>query len=97
MRTVGYVRPMISTLGEAWDAGRRIRVRCAWGKRDGMRSIRECLEAGELDMAPLVWTRGRDMPLTLIAERLRCLKSGSRRVRVFFDPPATGGRRTVTP
>lgn len=82
---------MISTLGEAWDAGWRIRVRCAWGKRDGMKSIRECIAGAELSMESLVWTRGRDMPLTLISERLRCPQCGSRRVRVFFDPPAGRG------
>ncbi len=82
---------MISTLGEAWDAGWRVRVRCAWGKRDGMKSIRECVEGAELNMKTLVWTRGRDMPLTLLAERLRCPRCGSRRVRLFFDPsPGTG-------
>jgi len=88
---------MVSTLGEAWDAGWRIRVRCAWGKRDGMKSIRECVESAELDMNSLVWTRGRDMPLTHIAERLKCPRCGSRRVRVFFDPPAHGGRRASSP
>lgn len=86
---------MVSTLGEAWDAGWRIRVRCAWGKRDGMKSIRECVESAELDMTSLIWTRGRDMPLTQIAERLKCPRCGSRRVRVFFDPPASGGRRAA--
>lgn len=84
---------MVSTLGEAWDAGWRIRVKCAWGKRDGMKSIRECVDSAELDMASLVWTRGRDMPLTLIAERLKCPRCGSRRVRVFFDPPS--GRHRI--
>ncbi len=33
---------MAETLGEAHDLGWKVRVRCAFGKRDGMKSIREC-------------------------------------------------------
>ncbi len=83
---------MVATIGEAWDAGWRVRVRCAWGKRDGMKSVRECVASAELDMATLVWTRGRDMPLAAMADRLRCPRCGSRRVRVFFDPPGSAMR-----
>lgn len=83
---------MVSTLGEAWDAGWRVRVRCAWGKRDGMKSVRECVASADLDLPTLVWTRGRDMPLALLAERLKCPRCGSRRVLVFFDPPSATGR-----
>jgi hypothetical protein len=38
-------------------------ARCAWGKREGMKHIRECVYAAELDLQTLVWTRGRDFPL----------------------------------
>jgi len=86
---------MVSTLGEAWDAGWQVRVRCAWGRRDGMKSVRECMASAQLDMASLVWTRGRDMPLTMIGDRLRCPRCGSRRVRVFFDPPLNRNRQVA--
>ena len=32
----------VKTIGEALDLGWHIHVRCAWGKRDGMKSIRAC-------------------------------------------------------
>lgn len=83
---------MISTLGDAWSAGWRIRVRCAGGKRDGMKSVRECVHGGELDLSTLLWTRGRDMPLTALADRLKCPRCGSRTVRVVFEPPGTTQR-----
>ena len=78
---------MVSTLGEAWSAGWQIRVRCAGGRRDGMKSVRECVHGAKLDLSTLLWTRGRDMPLTALAERLKCPRCGSRQVRVIFEPP----------
>ena len=83
-----YSGRMVSTLGEALNGGWRLRARCAFGKRDGMKSIRECVEAYDLDLATLVWTRGRDFPLTELATRLKCPRCGSRIVVVFFGPPA---------
>jgi DNA-directed RNA polymerase subunit RPC12/RpoP len=87
----------IETLGEAWRLGWRVRVRCAWGKHDGMKTIRACIFKAELDMETLVCTRGRDFPLSWLQERLRCPRCGSRRVAVMFEPPAnraiTAGRR----
>ncbi len=41
-------------------------------------------------------TRGRDFPLSLLAERLRCPRCGSRRVAVIYDPPAGIGRIRAT-
>jgi hypothetical protein len=41
---------MISTIGEAWDRGWTITVRCAWGKRDAMKSIREYIASVVLDL-----------------------------------------------
>jgi hypothetical protein len=40
----------IETLGEAFSAGWRIKVRCAWGPHDGMKRVRECVFGGELDL-----------------------------------------------
>lgn len=82
----------IETIGEAYDHGWRVTVRCAWGPRDGMKRRRECVYGGELDMATLLWTRGRDFPLGLLESRLRCPRCGSRRLRVAFIVPASSGR-----
>ena len=78
----------VDTLGKAYQGGWRVRVRCAQGKRAGMKSIRECLSEAELDMGSLVWTRGRNFPIAMLAERLQCPKCGSRRVSTMFFPPA---------
>lgn len=53
----------IESLGDAFEAGMTVTMRCAWGKRDGMKSIRECTFGAPLDMLTLVCTRGRDFPL----------------------------------
>jgi DNA-directed RNA polymerase subunit RPC12/RpoP len=79
----------VETLGEAWRLGWRVRIRCAWGKHDGMKTIRACVFTAELDMQTLVCTRGRDFPLSWLQVRLRCPKCGSRRVVVMFEPPTT--------
>jgi hypothetical protein len=50
----------VETLGEALAYGWRISALCAWGKqREGLQSKRECVYGAELDLATLVWTRGR--------------------------------------
>ncbi|WP_185982966.1 hypothetical protein [Aureimonas mangrovi] len=89
---------MIETLGEAWSAGWRLKVACAWGTRDGLKSVRECGRRHDVDLETLIWTRGRDFPLSLLQERLRCPTCGSRRVRVGFvvpDNPAEAAVRSV--
>jgi DNA-directed RNA polymerase subunit RPC12/RpoP len=63
-------------------------VRCAWGPRDGMKRVRECVYGGELDLSTLVWTRGRDFPLGMLESRMKCPRCGSRRVIVMFEPPS---------
>jgi hypothetical protein len=35
----------------------------AWGPRDGMKRVRECVHGAELDLQTLVWTRGTVFPL----------------------------------
>ena len=40
----------IETLGEALSYGWRVTARCAHGKRDGMKSITECVYRAEFDM-----------------------------------------------
>jgi hypothetical protein len=82
----------IETLGEANQHGWRVRVRCAWGPRDGMKRVRECVYGAELDLQTLVWTRGAGFPLARLESRMKCPWCGSRRVVLLFEPPS--GART---
>ena len=84
----------VETLGEAWNTGWRVTMRCAWGNRDGLKSIKQCMYRRELDLETLVCTRGRDFPLSRLETRLRCPRCGSRRVVVLFQPPDI--RRSAT-
>src|SRR5829696_3541114 len=77
----------VETLGEAWRLGWKLTARCAFGNRDGMKSIRECIYRAPLDMQTLVWTRGPNFPLSRLESRLMCPECGSRRVTVLFDVP----------
>ena len=78
----------IETLGEANQHGWRVRVRYAWGPRDGMKWVRECVHGTELDLQTLVWTRGAGFPLARLESRLKCPRCGSRRVVLLFEPPS---------
>jgi hypothetical protein len=40
----------------------------------------------------LVWTRGRNMPLAGLADRMMCPRCGARRVNLIFEPPPVAGR-----
>lgn len=86
---------MIETLGEAWRAGWMLTARCAFGKRDGLKSIRECQYRLKLDMPTLVMTRGPIFPLSNLESRLMCPQCGSRRVRVVYDVPNVPSPRAV--
>lgn len=77
---------MVETIGEALSLGWQLKARCAFGNREGMKSVRQCTWTYDLDMLTLVATRGRDFPLAMLASRLRCPRCGSRRVAVVFMP-----------
>jgi hypothetical protein len=85
----------IETIGEALDFSWRVTVRCAHGPRDGIKRVRECVYGGELDLATLVWTRGRDFPLSRLESRLKCPHCGSRQVRLAFSVPSTPLRQAT--
>lgn len=86
---------MVETIGEAWQAGWRLKVQCAFGRREGLKSVRDCGRHHDLDMETLVWTRGRDLPLAMLQERFRCPACGSRRVRLSFVVPSTPEEASV--
>ena len=95
-RSTFFFRSMVETLGEALDAGWQLTVRCAWGKRDGMKTVRACIARYKLDLPTLVWTRGRAFPLSSLESRLKCPRCGSRRVVVLFEPPANPKRHAAS-
>jgi hypothetical protein len=78
---------VVETLGDAFAADWRITARCAWGKREGMKTRRECHYTRELDLETLVWTRGPNFPLSSLDGRLMCPRCRSRRVVLMFQPP----------
>ncbi|VTZ60825.1 conserved hypothetical protein [Sinorhizobium medicae] len=88
-----YLVVMVETIGEAFSLGWQLKARCAFGNREGMKSVRQCTWSYDLDMLTLVATRGRDFPLAMLASRLRCPRCGSRRIAVVFMPPIEGDRR----
>ena len=77
----------VETIGEAWQLGWRVTARCAFGTRDGMKSIRECICTYDLDMSTLIWTRGKSFPLSMLASRLKCPRCGSRQIALLFHTP----------
>ena len=86
---------MVTTIGEALEAGWRLHIRCAWGRREGLRSVRECKGRLDADLPTLVWTRGRDYPIARLEGRLKCPSCGSRRVLVAFIPPTEPARASA--
>jgi hypothetical protein len=62
--------------------------RGAHGKRDGMKSIKECVYRAKLDMeTPGNGRAGRSFPHSRLETRLRCPMCGSRDVRLIFTVP----------
>jgi hypothetical protein len=80
----------IETIGEALSLGWRVYVYCRRGRPEdaGPKSSRECGNRRELELETLVWTRGRDFPLTRLENRLRCPMCGNRNISVMFEPSA---------
>lgn len=80
----------ITTLGEAWRLGWRVRVRCLLiGRKPKSRDRTTvwCDTTTELDMKTLVWTRGEKMPLDRLSALFRCPNCGNRKITVAFEVP----------
>ena len=86
----------VETLGEAYRLGWQITARCAYGNRQGLKSIRACAYTAKLDMPTLVWTRGPNFPLARLESRLMCPACGSRRVSIIFDVPSLPQRNRMS-
>ena len=82
-----YVLMSVESLSDAFAAGWRVHARCIDGVVDNTRSRAKCRYQAELSIETLVWTRGRNMPLAGLRERMMCPRCGNRRVSLNFDPP----------
>ena len=76
----------VETLKDALSAGWRVHAKCLGGKVDNGKSTAKCVNQRELDLETLVWTRG-NIPISLLSERMKCPRCGSRRVTLMFTPP----------
>jgi len=63
----------IESLGDVWQAGARLYVRCAKPHRDGLKSVRACGNRHEVDVQTLVWTRGKTFPISMLSSRMKWL------------------------
>jgi hypothetical protein len=53
----------VETLGTARSLGSKVHMRCAKGYRESAKSIRRCVYRKQLELDPLVCTRGPNFPL----------------------------------
>jgi hypothetical protein len=77
----------IATVGEAYRLGWTAMARCATGRRQAMRTHRECGERSNLDMETLIWSRGANFRLAELESHLKCPHCGSRNVSLIFRAP----------
>jgi hypothetical protein len=93
----------VNTLKEAWQLGRRVRVKC--NMRDHWKEAHRdpaisCHASDELDRKTLVRTRGAT-PIKELQDRLRSPACGSPTILVFVEvpnePAAVGARGRIDP
>ena len=80
---------VIETLGDAYQAGWGVRMRCSRGEHRGIVKIDPCRFEAALSLETLVCTRGRAFPLARLASRLRCPNCGETNIQVLFDVPGS--------
>jgi hypothetical protein len=85
----------VETLGEALTAGWRVHARCLDGAVEYTRSKAKCHHQAELNLETLVRTRGRNMPLSGMRDRMMCPRCGNRRVNLIFEPPSVAKRAPI--
>ena len=62
------------------------------GRVEHTRSTAKCRYQAELSLKALVRTRGRNMPLAALGNRMMCPRCGNRRANLIFEPPPVAGR-----
>jgi hypothetical protein len=85
----------MTTLGDALDAGWRLRAKCEGVTYIDTKLFGGCNEKVELDMRTPVWTRGAASKLTQLPERLKCPKCGSQRMRLVYEVPTEPNAATM--
>jgi len=85
---------MVETLGDAFDAGWMVEVRCG-RRRAGLKSVRACTGRQVLAPESMLWTHGRAFPVALLPDRLKCPSCGTRHVLVVWIAPGMPTRRTA--
>jgi hypothetical protein len=79
----------IETLGDIWQAGGRLYVRCLKPRREGLTIVRACGRRFELDVQTLVWTRGRRFPISMLSSRMKCPACETREVVITVTLPGS--------
>jgi hypothetical protein len=77
----------IETLFDLYQARGRLHVHCAWGRREGMESVRDCGFRYEPDLMSLMITWGRRGELADLKRKMRCPMCGSWRITVSWTLP----------
>ena len=77
----------IETLLDLYHARGRVHFRCAYGRREGLKSIRECTFRYEPDLMTMMITRGRRCEIVDLKRKMRCPMCGSLRVTVGVTLP----------
>jgi hypothetical protein len=72
-----------------------VHARCLGGTLEYTRSAAKCRHQAELNLETLAWTRGRNMSLSGLRERMMCPSCGNRRVNLIFEPPPVAKRAPV--
>lgn len=79
----------IETLGDVWAHGGQLYARCLAPNREGLKSVRRCGLREEIDLRAMLWTRGRDCPVSMLSGRfMKCPSCGCRDVAVSVVLPS---------
>ena len=77
----------IETLYDLYKANGRLHFRCAYGRREGLKSICECGFRYEADLVSLMITRGRRCEIASLQTKARCPLCGSWRMTIGVTVP----------
>jgi hypothetical protein len=81
----------IETVRDVWMAGGKIHFRCTWGRRAGLKTVRECGFRYEIDLMTFMITRGRACLIADLGQKVRCPMCGSKSVSIGITLPGTAG------